>query len=282
MTQKTKSILLLFLCSILWSIAGIIIKFIKCNPFVIAGIRSLFATLPIITYAVFSKTKLKFTKKAITSSFFFCGTFLCFVVSNKLTTAANAIVLQYTTPIFIVIISVLFLKKKITNIDKATVIITMLGIVLFFIDKLDAGRTLGNIIAIMAGITLAIMFLICGEISLPERLAGVLAGHTLTALVGIPFVFFTENTLDLTSLSLIILLGIVQLGIPYLLYSFAAEHCPALEVSLIGTLEPILNPIWVAIWFGEKPGILAFIGGIIVLSAIVARCIILNKKGLLQ
>ncbi|MBQ9922500.1 MAG: DMT family transporter [Clostridia bacterium] len=258
----------MLLCAALWSIAGIFIKLIDGNSMVIAGFRSLVAASVFIVYIKAKKLKIILNKSVIISAISLCTTFFAFVGANKLTTAANAIVLQFTAPVFIIIISFFLFKEKFSISDIITVIVTLGGISLFFLDKLDGGQFLGNIIALFSGFTMAVMFIAVKKNTESERMSGMLFGHLMTAIIGIPFFFFTENTVNAISVSCILILGIVQLGIPYLLLALASEHCPPLTLSLLSALEPLLNPVWVAIFYHEIPGIFALIGAIIVIVTI--------------
>ncbi|MEG0145943.1 MAG: DMT family transporter, partial [Clostridia bacterium] len=167
----------------------------------------------------------------------------------------------------------LFLKERFTRADVLVVIATFLGIALFFFDQLEGGALLGNLIAVGAGLSMACMFLAVKKTQASERMSGMLAGHLLTALIGIPFLMFTENQLDGQAIGFLALLGVVQLGIPYILYGLAAEYCPPLACSLIAAIEPLLNPVWVAIFDGETPGMFALIGGVIVVCSITLWCV---------
>lgn len=277
MTQKNKAIIQMIVCSFLWSIAGIIIKLINCNPLVIAGFRSLFAAITVYIFMKVAKIKFVFSKKSVLSAVFLCLTFFAFVGANKLTTAANAIVLQFTSPVFILVISYFFFRKKIYKADVLAVVFTLVGIALFFLDEMDAGSLLGNIVAIMAGGFMASMFVFCGDCEDDERMTGIFLGHIFTAAMGILFTPFTQNTLDFKAVLLFMLLGVVQLGIPYILASLAMSHCSPLACSLISVIEPLLNPVWVLIFDGEIPGVSALYGAAIIIVTITVWCVCKEK-----
>ena len=187
-----------------------------------------------------------------------------------MTTAANAIVLQYIAPAFVMIISVLFLKQKLKKMEVVVVASTFVGIVLFFMDEIDFGGMIGNLIAICSGLFMAIMFVFNGRLNLDARMTGILIAHLLTAIVGLPIGFMTyETNIIIQDIVLILILGIVQLGVPYVLYALAASKISPLSCSLIGMIEPLLNPLWVALFYGEVPGIFALIGGIVVITSVI-------------
>ncbi|MDD3308130.1 MAG: DMT family transporter, partial [Acetobacterium sp.] len=281
--QKQKiAIMQMLICAFLWSIAGIFIKLIDWNPFVIAGFRSLFAAVVVIVYMFATKQKIIISKNVLTSMFFLSATFLCFVSANKLTTAANAIVLQFTAPIFIMVFSALFFRQKFKFSDIIIVLLTFGGISIFFIGSLHEGQILGNIIGIFAGVFMAGMYISVSKTNEKEKMSGILFGHLLTAFIGIPFCFFTTGTISVVSVSSIIILGVVQLGIPYIIFGLASANCPPLACCLIAAAEPLLNPVWVWIFDGERPGMYSIIGGIIVITAVTVQCVLQDKHTMVQ
>lgn len=277
MTQQRKAMLMMAICACMWSIGGIFIKLVSWSPFLIAGGRSVFAALVMFLFMRYAKIKVNVCKYSVGAGFCLLGVLICFVAANKLTTAANAIILQYTAPIFILIISMLFLHHKVHKKEVITVAITTIGIVFFFFDELSLGNIAGNILAILAGLFLGIMFLIIGFGGGEDdsiRLSGILIGHILTALVGVPIGITMTTSYAPSEFLCIIILGVIQLGIPYVLYALASRDCSPLACSLIGMIEPILNPVWVLIFDGETPGFYALIGGIIVIAAVTIWCIV--------
>ncbi|WP_101910717.1 DMT family transporter [Marasmitruncus massiliensis] len=270
---EKRAVLLMVICSSLWSIAGIFIKLIPWNPLVIAGWRSLFSAACVLVYQRFTGQTFRLNRASIRSGIFLAVTFLLFVSANKLTTAANAIVLQFTAPVFILILSVLFLKQKVTLPDLLTVLLTMGGISLFFFDQLSPGNLFGNFVAIGAGFSMAAMYLATGSTDEESRMSGILLGHLFTAAIGIPFLFVYETPVTMPAVLSILTLGIVQLGIPYLLYGIAVKDCPPLACSLLGAIEPLLNPVWVFLFTGERPGVFALLGGAVVIATITVWCV---------
>lgn len=268
----------MLVCSCLWSIAGIFIKQIPWNGFVIAGWRSLIAACTVVVYMLITRQKFRFNKTVVISGLFEGFLFIAFVTSNKLTTSANAIVLQFTCPIFLMIYSSLLFHKKFRKMDIIVALLTLLGITLCFMDQMEAGHLLGNIVAVGSGALMAAMYLVIGNADPDDKMSGMLAGHILATCIGLPFMFFTENTVTSISVVAIIVLGVFQLGIPYILYVLSTKTCPPLACSLIAAAEPLLNPVWVAVFDGELPGPLAFAGGLIVIAAVTIWCI-LDGKG---
>lgn len=271
--QKNIAIFQMLLCASLWSIAGIFIKLIPWNSFVIAGWRSMIAAVAVLIFMLIKGYKFRLTGRAIVNGIFMCLTFLSFVSANKLTTAANAIVLQFTAPVFLLVYAALFLKQRLKRADVIAVIFTLGGIALFFLDKLESGYLLGNIVAILAGAFMGAMYLFVGSGDESDRVSGMLLGHLFTAAIGIPFTFFTDTPVSTVSVLSILTLGVFQLGIPYILFVMASRRCPPLACSLLGAVEPLLNPIWVLIFYGEQPGLFALIGGFIVIATVTLWCL---------
>lgn len=267
----------MLVCACLWSIAGIIIKLVDMNPFAIAGMRSLFAAITVLIFIKLTKKSIVVSKRSVTSALFLCLTFMAFVTANKLTTAANAIVLQFTAPIFVMLAEGFILRKKPRMFDIITVLVTLGGISLFFIESLHSGRVAGDVIAVFAGLFLGLMFFSVGESKGDEKISGIFFGQLLTAAAGLPFLFFGENTINVGFVLWLAVLGIFQLGIPYVLMTEASKHCPPLACSLISVAEPLLNPVWVAVFYGEIPGVFAFVGGAVVIAAVTIWCIFKDK-----
>lgn len=271
--SQKKGILLMAICASMWSIAGIFIKQIPWNPLAIAGWRSLLAGLVVLVYIRRKKIAIQINRHSILTGVSMMVTFLSFVTANKLTTAANAIVLQFTSPVFLLILSSLFLHQRFRKGDLAVVLVTLGGISLFFLDQLSPGGMAGNCFGILAGFALAIMYLVSGSCEEDSRMSGMLLGQLLTAVVGIPFFFGAQSPVTPGAIGSILVLGIIQLGIPYVLLALAVGKCPPLACCLIGALEPLLNPVWVFLFDGEAPGVFALIGGVVVIVAVTVWCV---------
>jgi len=272
-SERKKAVLCMVICATMWSMGGIFIKMIPWNALAIAGMRSAIAAIVIYAYIRKKKIKLRFVKAAFFSGFFMSGIYLSFVVANKLTTAANAIVLQFTSPVFILILSAVFLHRKNRKGDLITVAVTLIGISLFFFDQLTPGGILGNCFGMLAGLMVACAFLVVGEVDEETRMTGILLGQLFTAVVGVPTFFITHAQMTTPAVLSILALGIFQLGIPYVLFGIAMKNCSALACNLIGAIEPLLNPVWVFLFNGEAPGFYALIGGLIVVVAVTSWCV---------
>lgn len=258
----------MLLCAVLWSVAGILFKLIPWNAFAIAGMRSLVAGVTIYIFMRLAGFSYVFNRNTVLTGIFSGCTYLCFTVANKLTTSANAIVLQFTSPMFIILYSTLFFHKKIRKQDLTAVLCTMAGIALFFFDQLEPGYILGNFVAIAAGMFMAGMYVVVGEIGEEERFSGILNGQLLTFLAGLPFFLLTRPEITRTAVLALLVLGVFQLGLSYILYVQASKYCPPLACCLLGAVEPLLNPLWVFLFDGEKPGVFALLGAAVVIVSI--------------
>ena len=275
--------------AIMWSIGGIFIKLISWNPFLIAGVRSVISGSIMAVYMAKSHVSFKLNRFSFLAGIGLGFSATLFTIANKLTTAANAIVLQYTAPIFILILLAVFFHQKMVKREVVVVLITMIGMVLFFFDQLSPGNILGNIFGILAGIFLALMFVMVGKGGDDDgtRMSGILIAHSITFLIGVPTGLIAtfmaagsgvlEGAAATSPLGLeilyVVILGVFQLGIPYVLYGIASKDCPPLACSLIGMLEPLLNPVWVAIFIGEVPGMFALVGAVIIIGTVTWWCI---------
>ncbi|MDD5018655.1 MAG: EamA family transporter [Eubacteriales bacterium] len=274
MQSKTKGPLLIAVTAVLWSFGGLLIKLIPWNAMTIVGIRAVFAGAVMTIYM--RRPRITFSLPVILGALSLSGTTILYVFANKLTTAANAIVLQYTAPIFVVILSVMFFKKKAKTVDIIAVLIVFAGMALFFFDKLQINAMLGNILACLSGITFAGVFLINQmPDSKPEE--ALLLGHIINVVISIPFIAGNITWEPIAWIS-VTLLGIFQLGLAYVLFSIGIKNTPPIAASLIATLEPLLNPVWVLLFSGEKPGNWALVGGVIVLVTVVVYNIVTSKQ----
>ena len=271
--EKRNATIMMLACASLWSIAGIFIKMVPWNPLVIAGGRSVIAMVVVGGFMAVTRQKIKVTRNAVITALLMMLTFMAFMAANKLTTSANAVVLQFTSPIFIMLLSFLLFKQRFRKGDLFTVVFTLFGISLFFLDQLSGGSLLGNIIAVLSGLILAGMYIATNRTENESKLTAIFLGHVFTAVIGLPVAFFVDTPLTSKAVGSILVLGVFQLGIPYILMALASRHCPPLTCNLIGVLEPLLNPLWVFLFDGEAPGVWALVGGVIVIVTITVWCI---------
>ncbi len=278
MNKEKKAVLQMALCAIMWSTAGILIKLIPWHGMVISGARSLVAAGVFVVYLLITKQKWLLSRRTLSIAVVMCLTYTSFIMANKFTTAANAIVMQYTGPVFILAYGAVVKKQKFHPFDYGVVALTLFGIALFFFDQLTSSNILGNVLGLLAGVGFGATFLVNAGTDNRTRMNGLLQGQLLTALVGLPLAFFNPTPITVPAIAAIVALGVFQLGIPYVLFGLALRFCPALTCSILAALEPLLNPVWVAIFTGEAPGAFALVGGAVVVISITAWCVWDNRR----
>lgn len=271
-------ILLMLACAVLWSTAGLFIKSVPWNSMVLAGWRGLAGTLTLWAFMRMMRYRVVIDRRTVTIGLCVSGTSILFLIANRLTTAANAIVLQYTSPVFLMVLSALLFKRRYRSLDYLTVAVTVGGIALFFCDQLTPGGMLGNILALIDGVSMGAVYLFTGESDEGRRLSGILMGLAITTVVGIPFTFAYPPVVTGASVLAVIAMGFLQLGLPYALYSLALKHCPTLACTLIASFEIILSPLWVWLFLGEMPGTFAIIGSVIIVATITVWCCLGGAK----
>ena len=255
----------------MWSLGGLLIKSIPWPPLAISGMRGGIAAIVIYIYS--RNDKITITKDKIIAACFYTLVVTLFVMANKLTTAGNAILLQYTAPVYVALFGYMFLGEKSTFIDWATIMILLLGLALFFFDDLSFDGYLGNVLAILSGMSFAGLTLLLRKQKDDSPSDSILLGNILTLVIGLP-VIVGGTEFDLNSIILILLLGVLQLGIPYILYTTAIKYVTALDAIIFPIIEPILNPILVFIVLGETLGAWSVFGGALVLSGVIFRAIL--------
>lgn len=262
---------LLVLTSLMWSTGGVLIKLIDINPLAIAGFRSLFACIAFLPF-IGNPLKIKLNWLSLLCAIFYAGNVTLIVMATKYTSSANAILLQYTAPIYVTLFSKIFLKEDVSKREYITVVGVLTGIAIFTYDGLTSKGMTGNVLAMIAGILFAGVIILTKKLHTTSSLEPLFLGNLLASVICIPS-FFGED-ISAKNLALLLVLGVFQLGIPYILYAFAIKHVSAVQASLITTLEPILNPIWVFLATGELPSILSLFGGLIVILFITFNNII--------
>ncbi len=258
----------------LWSSGGLLIKMTSVSGYEANLGRCFFAA---ITIAILTKFEaLKANKFTFLAAIFYVGALSFFAVANKMTTAANAIFLQYTAPIYILILAPFVLKEKFKVADLVTVVVCLLGMSLFFIDgkasSLAPNPFLGNILGLLSGVSLGFYILMLRH---PKALqqnpaSSVFYGNLFAILAMIPFILPNPSAWTGKDIFAVVLLGVFQIGLAYFLFTLGvSKGVKSLDASIIGFIEPLLNPVWVFLQLGERPSSQAIIGGIIIISAVI-------------
>lgn len=284
-TLKISPVIYVLVAVVLWSSGGLFIKLTTVDAFTVNAGRSLFAA---ITVAVFTFRKgLKPDKFTLLTSLLYAGTLSSFVFANKNTTAANAIFLQYTAPIYVLMFSPFILKEKFRFSDLITIVVCITGMSLFFLENQDSDNLLapnvflGNIAALLSGVFFGLfLILLRHPRSLVKNPAiSVFYGNLIIVLLMLPFLISNPPQPTLTDFGAIVYLGIFQIGIAYILFTNGiANGVRSLNASIIGFVEPLLNPVWVFLFVGEKPAGWAIFGGLIILSAVIFHTLKENRS----
>jgi len=273
-SSRRRAIALLLLTALIWSTSGLFVKLLSWHPLSIFSARGIVASLVFLIWL--RRVPLRITPFLVAGAAGYMGAQFLFIFSTRLTTAANAIFLQYTAPIYVLIFGVWFLGERPRRIDWITMVVIFAGMMLFFGEDLTFEGFYGNLAAILGGVALAAM-IVCTRAQKDSHPGQIfLIGSCLGGLIGLPSVF--QETWSLTDVAIIAFLGIFQTGLASALYSIAIRQVPALESNLILMLEPVLNPLWVFLVIGESPAPLALLGGAIVLGAIATRAIAGAKR----
>ncbi len=268
--------LCVFAAAVLYSIGGLCIKLIPWHGMSINGGRNLIAVLVVGGYLRLVGHRLKWDRWIALGAAAVCGTNTLFTLANKMTTAANAIVLQFTAPIFVMLLSALFWKKRPGKLDLAVCGVTFLGVLCFFLDSVDAGGMAGNVLALLSGLTYAGVFLL-NDLPDADPISSVFWGDVCSAALGLPFLL-RETSFGATALTSLVILGVFQVGLAYILMCRGLKTTPAVTASLISGIEPVLNPVLVAIFYHETVGPLSLLGASVVIVSVVVYHILRAKR----
>lgn len=267
MSDRARGVLLLTGAALVWSFGGVWIKLVSVHPMATAGGRSLIAGIIVLIYA--GGIRRAPTRRQWLGALAYAGTVTLFVLSTRATTAANAILLQYTAPIWVALASPWLLKEKITGIDWGSIVLVLVGMTLLVIDRLVIGNVGGDIMAIASGACFAMGIIALRGESRGAPLTIIIIGNAITAIIGLPFFALQAPTGD--DMVYLLLLGSFQLALGYILFARGVRYVSALEGTLIPMLEPILNPLWVALFYAERPATLAVIGGGVIIATVAMR-----------
>lgn len=260
-----------------FSLAGVLIKIVPWNPVSINGARCIFAIIPMYLYLRATDRRFHVNKQIIGGAVLDFAMLETFVIANKLTTAANAIVLQFTEPVWVILLAWIIFRSRPRTSAVAASIVVIAGIGCFFLDSLSAGGVLGNVLAIASGLAYAGVFLLKESPKCDFECAAIL-GFAACSVVGIPF-YAQEAVFSLDILLAIMALGIAQLGLAYFFLSKGLDVVSPVTASLTSTIEPLLNPILVAIVVGETIGPLSIFGAVLVIGAATAYNVYAARSG---
>ncbi len=277
MTRSAKSSALFFVlaAALLWSTGGLFIKWTTLSGLELSFGRSLFAA---ITVALFTRHEgFGLNRLTAVASVLYAALLLLFVLATKQTTAANAIFLQYTAPVYLLILEPLVYKEKFRSRDLITVLVCLAGMTLFFVGKLRPQDVTGNLLALASGLCFALYVLLLrhAKARRVNRASSVIYGSLLLVIFAAPAGLAAIPRLTRHDVLVVLYLGVVQIGLAYTLFTVAmARGVRSLDAGIIGYIEPVLNPIWVFLVLGEKPSGWALLGGVIIIVAVVSHMLL--------
>ncbi|MDR2746532.1 MAG: DMT family transporter [Treponema sp.] len=265
-------------CAILWSTSGLFIKLLNWHPLLIAGGRSAIAALFLFTIR---RVRLRIGAVPPPSSRFpvilagslaYAATMISFVWANKLTTSANAILLQYTAPVWAALLGWRLIGEKPRWFHWAALALVLGGLCVFFREDLRGGafgRTaLGDLVALASGLFFGAHSVFLRMQRRGNPVDSMLGAHLICAAAAIPFFFIFPPGFNSTSLGAMGFMGLIQIGLASQLFAFGIRRVQAMQALLIAMIEPVLNPLWVFAFTGERPSPAAFAGGLVIILAV--------------
>lgn len=268
-------IVFILMAALLWSTGGLFIKWNTLNAYEVTFFRCFFA---FFTVAYFTRKEgWGINGVTVINSFLYAALLLCFVIATKLTTAANAIFLQYTSPVYMLIFEPIIFKERFRPFDLLIVLVCLGGMSLFFVGKLNPNDVAGNLFALCSGLFMGFYFLL---LRLPRsqqvnRASSVIYGNLLLVILMLPFGVAAIPNLTAKNLFAVTFLGIVQIGISYTLFTLGiARGARATDAGIVGYVEPVLNPVWVFLVIGERPSNWAILGGSVIIITVLIHTVI--------
>lgn len=274
--QRRRGTRFVFFAALLYSIGGLCIKLIPWNAMSINSARNMVALVVVGGYMLLSRHRLRMSRWIALGALSVCGTTVLYSLSNKLTTAANAIVLQFTAPIFVILLNAVVWRKRPGKLDLAACTVVVSGVVCFFLDGLAMGGMLGNALALLSGLCYAGVFLL-NDLPDADPVCSVFWAEVISIIIGLPFLV-RETCFTTTAIASVVVLGAFQVGLGYVMMCIGLRTTPAVTAALITGIEPILNPIWVAVFYGEKVGPLALVGAVIVVAGVVGYNVLKSRR----
>ena len=260
--------LLILSAALLWSLAGVFIKFLDLPPLTIVFYRSFFAFMVFTPFVHGSKWPIN--GPVLISVLAYTAAISAFVSANKLTTAANAIVLQYTAPIFVFLFCRLVWGESISKINGFALLAGMLGVGVISLDSAGEPEMAGVLLALLSGLLFAAYMINLRRTQQVSPIYLTWINNAFCAL-SLLFVVSSQLTLTVNQLVILVVMGAVQLGLPYFLFSKGLQSVSLQEASLIALIEPVLNPIWVALTVSEIPSVATLSGGAMIILGLGVR-----------
>lgn len=260
-----KGTIFVLLSAICFSLGGVLIKSIPWSSVTIQGLRSIFSAVVIGGFMLMRHQRFVINKTVLLGAAFNTVMAFTFVAATKMTTAANAIVLQFTEPIFVILLLWILYKKKPGKDALLACAVVFSGILCFFFESLSAGGMVGNVLAVFSGLTYALVMLMKGFKGADFE-SSLLISNILSMLIGIPS-YVKETDFSVEIWGCMILLGVFQFGFSYVFLSKGLDYVSPVTASLTSAIEPILNPLLVAVFCGETISAMGIVGAVLVVGA---------------
>jgi drug/metabolite transporter (DMT)-like permease len=278
LSKAARNRLFLFAAALLFSTGGAAIKASSLSSWQVAGFRSGIAAL--VLYVALpgarSSRERRWTWRTWLIGLAYAATMILFVIANKLTTSANAIFLQSTAPLYLLLLGPLVLREPIRKVDLAVIATVAAGAILLLMGSEITASTApdparGNLMALAAGATWALT--ITGLRWMGKRsddanstAATVIAGNLVAFAVCLPMAIPVEHA-GLSDLAVLLYLGLFQVSLAYVFLTRSLGEVPALEAATLLLIEPVFNPVWTWMIHGERPGAAALLGGFLIITA---------------
>lgn len=267
-----------FMSSVLFAFGGLLFKIITWDALAISSARSILAGAAILIFLLCRKHHFTLNRHVILAALSISATNTLYAMANKLTTAGNTIVLQFTMPVFVIVIMAVFFHKRPGKMECIVCLLVLAGILCFFIDSLTAGNMTGNLLALASGITYACFF-IFNSMEDSEPFTAILLSYGITALIGLPSLLQTDIAASPAGvIPAVLALGLIQQAAAQLCFATGIRGTGAVAAGLISGLEPILNPVLVAVFAGEMLTPLSLLGAAVVVITVVIYDLLSNRK----
>lgn len=277
MTEKRKGVLFVFVAAVLYSLGGLCIKLIPdWSGLALNAGRNGIALVVYVIFFAATRHRPQFNRWIFLGACCVCATNVLFAVANKMTTAANSIVLEYTAPIFVILLSAIFLRRRPDRLDLAACAVVFLGVLCFFLESLGGGHLSGDLLALLSGVTYGGVFML-NEVPNGDPISSVFWSAMMSTLIGLPQMV-QQPRLEGTALVSMLVLGVFQLGLAFVFLTVGLKTTSSITASLVTGIEPVLNPVLVAVFYHEYMGVFSVIGACIVIFGVVGYNVLKEKQ----
>ncbi len=277
MTEERKGVLFVFVAAVLYSLGGLCIKLIPdWSGLALNAGRNGIALVVYVIFFAATRHRPRFNRWIFLGACCVCATNVLFAVANKMTTAANSIVLEYTAPIFVILLSAIFLRRRPGRLDLAACAVVFLGVLCFFLESLGGGHLSGDLLALLSGVTYGGVFML-NEVPNGDPISSVFWSAVMSTLIGLPQMV-RQPRLEGTALVSMLVLGVFQVGLAFVFLTVGLKTTSSITASLVTGIEPVLNPVLVAVFYHEYMGVFSVIGACIVIFGVVGYNVLKEKQ----